>query len=89
MKQYGQLLGEHAAAVNPQQASPVSLSFSSPSRLSTTTSLLFSSPRTAANRMSSQALLPKADRVVNTVWMFQVEAVIATVFTFLSSHNDK
>ncbi len=89
MKQYGQLLGEHAAAVNPKQASPVSLSFSSPSRLSTTTSPPSCSPRTTANGMSSQALLPKADRVVNRVWMFQVRVVIATVFTLISARNDK
>lgn len=86
MKQYGQLLGERAAVVNPKQASPVSLSFSSPSRLSATTSPPCCSTRAAANRMSSQALLPRPDRVVNRVfWMFRVKAVIGAVFTLRSA----
>lgn len=89
MKQYGQLLGEHVAAVNPKQASPVSLSFSFPSRLSVTTSPLFCSPRTATNGMSSQALLPRADTAVHKVWMFQVKVVIVTVFYLLPARNDK
>lgn len=89
MKQYGQLLGEHAPAVNPKQASPVPLSFSSRSRLSDTASPVFSSPRTAANTVSSQALLLRADKVVNRVRMFQVKAVIVAVFSLLSARNDK
>lgn len=89
MKQYGQLLGEHAAVVNPKQESPVSLSFSSPSRLSATTSPQFCSPHTAPNRMFSQALLPMADRVVNRVWMVRVKLAIANVFSLLSARNDK
>lgn len=91
MKQHGQLLGEHAIAVNPKQASPVSLALS--------LSLLRHAYQPPLPLYSAAPALPLTEcqvklcyqgltEWVNRVWIFQVKVVIATSFSLLSANND-